>query len=159
MYVILLFFFSSRRRHTKCALVTVVQTCALPISLSYSGMVSKALDLGVSIADVEKVNREIYAGVGNRLTNMASIIQKMPCHVIVIAHPDEYQKKKMPDRSTQRSVSEADMEIEWTRMIPKSSSKPHGLTLGKFFTDCGWMDVTRGGRREDRKSTRLNSSH
>src|SRR3546814_3380474 len=28
---ILLFFFSSRRRHTRCALVTGVQTCALPI--------------------------------------------------------------------------------------------------------------------------------
>src|SRR3546814_10505218 len=29
----LLFFFSSRRRHTRCALVTGVQTCALPISV------------------------------------------------------------------------------------------------------------------------------
>src|SRR3546814_15989642 len=28
----LLFFFSSRRRHTMCTLVTGVQTCALPIS-------------------------------------------------------------------------------------------------------------------------------
>src|SRR3546814_9929321 len=28
-----LFFFSSRRRHTRCALVTGVQTCALPISM------------------------------------------------------------------------------------------------------------------------------
>src|SRR3546814_1824589 len=28
------FFFSSRRRHTRCALVTGVQTCALPISLA-----------------------------------------------------------------------------------------------------------------------------
>src|SRR3546814_6393021 len=28
------FFFSSRRRYTRCALVTGVQTCALPISLS-----------------------------------------------------------------------------------------------------------------------------
>src|SRR3546814_9504793 len=27
-------FFSSRRRHTRCALVTGVQTCALPISLA-----------------------------------------------------------------------------------------------------------------------------
>src|SRR3546814_10415624 len=27
------FFFSSRSRHTRCALVTGVQTCALPISL------------------------------------------------------------------------------------------------------------------------------
>src|SRR3546814_4385281 len=31
MSVRVLFFFSSRRRHTRCALVTGVQTCALPI--------------------------------------------------------------------------------------------------------------------------------
>src|SRR3546814_3690084 len=30
--MIFIFFFSSRRRHTRCALVTGVQTCALPIS-------------------------------------------------------------------------------------------------------------------------------
>src|SRR3546814_15942656 len=30
---LLMFFFSSRRRHTRCALVTGVQTCALPISI------------------------------------------------------------------------------------------------------------------------------
>src|SRR3546814_4098641 len=30
--VVTWFFFSSRRRHTRCALVTGVQTCALPIS-------------------------------------------------------------------------------------------------------------------------------
>src|SRR3546814_2218637 len=29
------FVFSSRRRHTRCALVTGVQTCALPISASW----------------------------------------------------------------------------------------------------------------------------
>src|SRR3546814_10609703 len=29
--LLFLFFFSSRRRHTRCALVTGVQTCALPI--------------------------------------------------------------------------------------------------------------------------------
>src|SRR3546814_12075969 len=31
VFVCLFFFFSSRRRHTRCALVTGVQTCALPI--------------------------------------------------------------------------------------------------------------------------------
>src|SRR3546814_18952151 len=34
MFYVFYFFFSSRRRHTRCALVTGVQTCALPISLS-----------------------------------------------------------------------------------------------------------------------------
>src|SRR3546814_4811682 len=40
------FFFSSRRRHTSCALVTGVQTCALPIFNCIS--ISHALDLGSS---------------------------------------------------------------------------------------------------------------
>src|SRR3546814_9676449 len=31
IFVSYIFFFSSRRRHTRCALVTGVQTCALPI--------------------------------------------------------------------------------------------------------------------------------
>src|SRR3546814_6548985 len=31
MSILCCFFFSSRRRHTRCALVTGVQTCALPI--------------------------------------------------------------------------------------------------------------------------------
>src|SRR3546814_7262830 len=37
--LLLFLFFSSRRRHTRCALVTGVQTCALPIYLE------QALDL------------------------------------------------------------------------------------------------------------------
>src|SRR3546814_1384687 len=40
------FFFSSRRRHTRCALVTGVQTCALPISDDASeGRILIALDV------------------------------------------------------------------------------------------------------------------
>src|SRR3546814_10867709 len=35
------FFFSSRRRHTRCALVTGVQTCALPI-YSFSAVTRRA---------------------------------------------------------------------------------------------------------------------
>src|SRR3546814_12072553 len=35
-FIISVFFFSSRRRHTRCALVTGVQTCALPIFRRFS---------------------------------------------------------------------------------------------------------------------------
>src|SRR3546814_7852069 len=38
LVLFLMFFFSSRRRHTRCALVTGVQTCALPISKFYRRM-------------------------------------------------------------------------------------------------------------------------
>src|SRR3546814_10758368 len=39
---IICFFFSSRRRHTRCALVTGVQTCALPISSA--ALVERAIE-------------------------------------------------------------------------------------------------------------------
>src|SRR3546814_6447982 len=48
------FFFSSRRRHTRCALVTGVQTCALPISvgqLPYRQQAAYASDSGILIND------------------------------------------------------------------------------------------------------------
>src|SRR3546814_6935216 len=41
------FFFSSRRRHTRCALVTGVQTCALPI---YPSLNKKVRALGLKMA-------------------------------------------------------------------------------------------------------------
>src|SRR3546814_5172817 len=47
------FFFSSRRRHTRCALVTGVQTCALPIY--YRGEVPKAF---VRLKDGESLTLE-----------------------------------------------------------------------------------------------------
>src|SRR3546814_10096170 len=37
------FFFSSRRRHTRCALVTGVQTCALPIFVSIAALLAVPL--------------------------------------------------------------------------------------------------------------------
>src|SRR3546814_5727521 len=40
-----LFFVSSRRRHTRCALVTGVQTCALPICLLDARGVEQAVDV------------------------------------------------------------------------------------------------------------------
>src|SRR3546814_1587209 len=43
-----LFFFSSRRRHTRCALVTGVQTCALPISINPKQSKHWALDIAVA---------------------------------------------------------------------------------------------------------------
>src|SRR3546814_1715497 len=76
--VLCVFFFSSRRRHTICALVTGVQTCALPISrrhVELAGVTdagngrSFEVALGeraapVSACVVERV--EDAAGVGDR---------------------------------------------------------------------------------------------
>src|SRR3546814_1187913 len=54
MLLFLFFFFSSRRVHTRCALVTGVQTCALPISVG--------LDRGQEDARVERADRVAVPG-------------------------------------------------------------------------------------------------
>src|SRR3546814_7890831 len=75
MYVVssflFLFFFSSRRRHTSCALVTGVQTCALPISTR--SLISRAallVKVTASISDghalrvaIRCANRAVSAAV------------------------------------------------------------------------------------------------
>src|SRR3546814_1892122 len=45
------FFFSSRRRHTRCALVTGVQTCALPISFAMVRRRAVAAEIGTAIGN------------------------------------------------------------------------------------------------------------
>src|SRR3546814_3286093 len=65
-----LFFFSSRRRHTRCALVTGVQTCALPIYLDHASVGEKfgeiaphRLRLGrVGGAEVDQQHADIGRG-------------------------------------------------------------------------------------------------
>src|SRR3546814_19575532 len=53
-------FFSSRRRHTRCALVTGVQTCALPICLAHTRLPNEPQgnehwDYGTSLPYMEKL--------------------------------------------------------------------------------------------------------
>src|SRR3546814_1224412 len=51
---IISFFFSSRRRHTRCALVTGVQTCALPILL-------RELCVGMDVVRVGSVEADVVS--------------------------------------------------------------------------------------------------
>jgi hypothetical protein len=119
-------------------------------TLSYSAMLAKAGEMGVDLADIEKVERSIYSGVGNRLTAILNTLEKAGCHIIVIGHGRQMEKTKAPDggKQTVKEVREIDRVIEWTKMIPQSSSNPHGLSMGKFFTDIGWLQFNAGNKRK-----------
>src|SRR3546814_19133103 len=60
-----LFCFSSRRRHTRCALVTGVQTCALPISDHGPGADGTDVRLGArwGLVDHSPAHRQPVAGM------------------------------------------------------------------------------------------------
>src|SRR3546814_7200178 len=63
----LCFVFSSRRRHTRCALVTGVQTCALPIKERTPGTATPADGRGS--ARRPRTENEGLAGVRSRIAN------------------------------------------------------------------------------------------
>src|SRR3546814_6062196 len=53
------FFFSSRRRHTRCALVTGVQTCALPISTAEWLAIFAANDIpAMHVRDLDDIRND-----------------------------------------------------------------------------------------------------
>src|SRR3546814_6100831 len=64
MYM-LFFFFSSRRRHTRCALVTGVQTCALPISIDD---LERAIEAMLFASDEALDARQVAARLGDEIT-------------------------------------------------------------------------------------------
>src|SRR3546814_4174578 len=79
------FFFSSRRRHTRCALVTGVQTCALPISESSpSRLPSAAVEAGavvrspacVSSAALSSPRPRRRAGGGSHLLTQVGSVDR-----------------------------------------------------------------------------------
>src|SRR3546814_6623220 len=56
------FFFSSRRRHTRCALVTGVQTCALPICQDTITNIDATLQ---DLARARELAPKAYSGFGS----------------------------------------------------------------------------------------------
>src|SRR3546814_3222106 len=62
--ILTFFFFSSRRRHTRCALVTGVQTCALPISLPSSKRLALWLCRALVVLEIDPLDR-LYLWIGH----------------------------------------------------------------------------------------------
>src|SRR3546814_2696738 len=88
-----MFFFSSRRRHTRCALVTGVQTCALPI-LIVNALAGKPLPVygdGQQIRDwlyvkdhCSAIRRVLEAGKSGEVYNVGGWNEKPNIDIVNI---------------------------------------------------------------------------
>src|SRR3546814_2899492 len=139
MCVCLFFFFSSRRRHTRCALVTGVQTCALPIS-------REVFDVGMNAAVT------LLAEAANRKNGGEGRAKAEPIATLG-AHPASGGEiKVMPGRYGPYVTDGAT-----NATIPKTI-KPEEITHEQAIELID-ARAARGPAKKDRKSTRLNSSH
>src|SRR3546814_8011413 len=62
--MVYVFLFSSRRRHTRCALVTGVQTCALPIS----DIIDRIGVIRIDNPPVNALNNAVRSGIADAVT-------------------------------------------------------------------------------------------
>lgn len=112
-------------------------------ALAKSCMRWAAVQENVNMADASKGRmRNVYGTAGLRLSMIMGMIQAARCHVIVLAHPTAFEKQSNPDDTKADSIQEKDKTIEWTRLVPMSSSNPNGATLAKHFTDVAWLEPT-----------------
>jgi hypothetical protein len=101
---------------------------------------------GVNPADAStSAMRPVYQGAGLKATEMLQVIRSMPCNVIVLGHPDEYSHTTKPEGKKIKDIKETDLVVDWTRMIAKTTSKPQGLVMPKYFTDVAWMEYSPAG--------------
>src|SRR3546814_5083437 len=128
------YFCSSRRRHTICALVTGVQTCALPIYISDDDD-DEAESLAGKVAAASQPERAQI--VAERI--IERIIER------------SQGRKRLPQRRkgyTQKAI------VGGHKVYLRTGEYEDGA-VGEIFIDMH----KEGAAFRDRKSTRLNSSH
>src|SRR3546814_5979179 len=76
-----MFFFSSRRRHTRCALVTGVQTCALPICLGHLNSLREIDSDPAALTDAESARAEALTAEGNVIEADYEDAEELPAEV------------------------------------------------------------------------------
>src|SRR3546814_7891775 len=138
------FFFSSRRRHTRCALVTGVQTCALPISAR-----DHAEAVVIAVGALEKEALLIGRLAADELDEAADRILAEQCALRPAQHLDAFKIERIEIGRTAASGIDAVDEDDHRGVAAGVLADP------RRAADAAHREVGV----EDRKSTRLNSSH
>src|SRR3546814_6639794 len=130
---LLSFFVSSRRRHTRCALVTGVQTCALPISVDYERQLAEEglINPDYATFDSANWNEPFLTGKGGIIIDVHSRAGVL-MNLLKQQDPEGWQDY---------------VDVTGNLVGPDGELHAHPTTGYNGFLAI------------DRKSTRLNSSH
>src|SRR3546814_8804945 len=161
---IVFFFFSSRRRHTRCALVTGVQTCALPI-FNFAVQRAKGIDFESSYrVPVASGNLTLRAMATRYIKNYFDNGIEVPTDTVGQNAPGgtpkwlyrvqgTYSNDDFTFNLTGRGVRRGGYDNSFTYC---TASCPLSTVTNRTIND---NRIAGAFYLEDRKSTRLNSSH
>src|SRR3546814_20024689 len=121
---VLCFCFSSRRRHTSCALVTGVQTCALPIfAKEMVDLASHILDKKAGRFDTSQFKDEYELALRKLVKRKASG---------KIIEPPEEREDRGNVRSEERRVGKECVSTCRSRWWPYNSKKKKRIKIEKY---------------------------
>lgn len=118
---------------------------------SWTGLTESMMTAGAQVNGVDLANattpemRPVYQSAGLKASQILQCIRSIRCHVIVIAHPDEYSHTIKPTGRKVSDIKESELIIDWTKLIPKSTSRPQALSMAKYFTDILWAESNATG--------------
>src|SRR3546814_1580206 len=145
-----MFFFSSRRRHTRCALVTGVQTCALPISIF-----SESTDLYFARQQVgerlRQATENLPDGVQPQIGPVTTGLGEIVMYTVGYTNPDGKGAKKIagqpgwqPDGSYLTS--------EGDRLPDEVRSEAHTYELQSLMsTSYAFLCLNKNKKDKDKK--------
>src|SRR3546814_5610493 len=157
--VLTFFFFPSRRRHTRCALVTGVQTGALPISLSIP-RVDVAVDCGAYVnPDRIRAQMEGACIYGLSLALKGEISFKNGR--VEQGNFDDYEVARIDEAPREIHIHLAEQNFD---LPPGGIGEPGVPPFAPALTNAIFAATGKRIRNlpirdKDRKSTRQNSSH
>src|SRR3546814_10372384 len=166
------FFFSSRRRHTRCALVTGVQTCALPIcpvtlaAIAGAHGVRGEVRLKLFGEGAEALRACSVFEAGDRKLTLKSV---RPANQGAVATFAEITDRSAAEalrgtlltvpRSALPALGEGEYYHHDLIGLPCVSTDGRAIGHVAAVENFGAGDILEIEKPEDRKSTRLNSSH
>jgi hypothetical protein len=100
---------------------------------SYSAFVRSlalqfSIENGIDLSDAKKTEWDGYRWCGALATWTMQELQTLPCHQVMIAHQEVYEKRTTDKRTKHTTV-------DWTRIQVKSTSGPHSMSMAQYFTD------------------------
>ncbi len=115
-------------------------------SVAFDAMEVGAKERNKTLLTMKDDSQGVYGEASLRLNLLCAILQHAPFHVICLAHPTLYEMYTKP-KGRAGDIKQKDMILTGSVQIPVSSTRPHGHTMGKYFTDIGWLEINTMGKR------------
>src|SRR3546814_2823480 len=158
IFVCVFFFFASGRRHARCALVSGVQTCALPVVDALAAELGLGPDDGLFVAAGKEALAAKLAGLAR--TRVAEQLDLIDPNKFEMCWIVDFPMFEADEETGKIDFSHNPFSMPQGELEALETKDPLDILAWQYDIVCNGVELSSGAiRNQDRKSTRLNSSH